>query len=390
MLLSIFRMAWDSIRSNKLRSFLTMLGIIIGVLALVVMVSLVNGASGAVTSEIEGLGNDMISVSVNDDKGAPIKLKDLDVLAADERVLAVSPSVSSYATAKLGNSDTRVNVNAVSPAFYSIQGLELGSGRFLHTVDMENNSYVVVLSYRTAERLFGTDADPLLETLTLNGRRFTVIGVLAEDENMLSSMMSGYAVYIPFTVGARMFGSSDVTSFCLSASGTTDDAQTATEDFLLARFKQDEDSYTLINMSNVSEAMDTVTGYLGILLGSIAAISLLVGGIGIMNIMLVSVTERTKEIGVRKAIGAGRGSILFQFLLESLLLSLIGCGLGLAASFGLLRLFTRIAETITFSMSPGVVILSVSFSSAIGLLFGLYPANKAASKPPIEALRYEG
>ena len=390
MIFSIFQMAWDSIRSNKLRSFLTMLGIIIGVLALVVMVSLVNGASSAVTSEIEDLGNDMISVSVNDDKGAPIKLNDLALLADDSRVRAVSPSVTGSATVKYGNTDVRASVYCVNAAYYSIQGLNLGEGRFLKTVDIENSSYVVVLSYKTAQRMFGADRDPLLETLTLNGRRFTVVGVLAEDENMLSSMMSGNTVYIPFTVGARLFGSGNVTSFCLSAASTTDEAQTAAEDFLLDRFKQDEDSYTLLNMSNVSEAMDTVTGYLSILLGSIAAISLLVGGIGIMNIMLVSVTERTKEIGVRKAIGAGRGTILFQFLLESLLLSLIGCGLGLAASYGLLRLFTRIAETVTFTMSMDVVVLAVSFSSAIGLLFGLYPADKAASKPPIEALRYEG
>ena len=390
MIFSTLQMAWDSIRSNKLRSFLTMLGIIIGVLALVVLVSLVNGATGAVTGEIEGLGNDMISVTVNDDKGAPIRLRDLEILRADSRVRAVSPAVNGYATAKRGSVDTRVNVYCVNAAYEQIQGLDVAEGRFIRTVDLENNSYVAVLSYNAAVKLFGEGADALLETVTVNGRRFTVVGVLAEDENMLSAMMSGNAVYIPFTVGARLFGSGAVTGFCLSASDTTDEAQKAAEDFLLERFKQDEDSYSLVNMSNVSEAMETVTGYLSILLGSIAAISLLVGGIGIMNIMLVSVTERTKESGVRKAIGAGRGTILLQFLLEALLLSLIGCGLGLLDSYLLLRLFTRIAETITFTMSGDVVILAVSFSSAIGLLFGLYPANKAASKPPIEALRYEG
>ena len=389
MLFSTVKMAWESVLSGKLRSFLTMLGIIIGVLALVVMVSLVNGATGAVTKEIEDLGNDMVSVTVTDSKGAPLKLKDLETLKSDSRVKNVSPSGSSRAVLKRGSTDTNVSVYSVAAAYEKIQGLSLASGRFIRTVDVENSSYVAVLSHTAAEKLFG-ETDPLLKSVTLNGRSFLVVGVLEEEENMLTAMMGGSAVYIPFTAGTRLFGSSEVTSFALSAADSVDEAQTAAEEFLLARFKQDEDAFTLVNMSNVSEAMDTVTGYLSILLGSIAAISLLVGGIGIMNIMLVSVTERTKEIGVRKAIGAGRGTILLQFLLESVLLSLMGCGLGLLSSYLLLQLFTKIAETITFTMSADVVWLAVAFSSAIGLLFGLYPANKAASKPPIEALRYEG
>ena len=187
-----------------------------------------------------------------------------------------------------------------------------------------------------------------------------------------------------------MSGQPYVTTFSASASGTTDDAEDAMNALLLKRFQQDDDAFMLINMSSVSSAMDSVTGTLSTMLGCVAAISLLVGGIGIMNIMLVSVTERTKEIGIRKAIGAGHRSIMAQFLIEALMLSLIGCALGLLLSWVLLMIFSNISASLTFSMSPGVVGLAVIYSSAIGLIFGLYPANKAAKKHPIEALRYDG
>ncbi len=297
-LLTSLQMAWESVISGKLRSFLTMLGIIIGVLALVVMVSLVNGASGAVTGEIKELGNDMITVSVSDDKGAPIRLEDLSEITADARIRSASPSDSNYATAKRGNRDTRVNVFSVAPSYERIQGMTVGNGRFIRSVDLDNASYVAVLSDGAADSLFD-DADPLGQSFTINGRSFLVVGVLEGETSMLSAMMTGTSVYVPYSTGARLFGDPYVHSFCLSAEGTTDEAEKAAEDWLLARLRQDEDAFSLINMSSISDAMDTVTGYLSVLMGSIAAISLLVGGIGIMNIMLVSVTERTTESGVR-------------------------------------------------------------------------------------------
>ncbi len=391
MVLQSLKMALDAIFASKMRSFLTMLGIIIGVTALVVMVSLVSGATGAVTNEITSLGNDMLIVSVSDDKGNPLRLEELREIEALDAIGRVAPSGSMSASAKYAYTEAAVSVTGTTAAYYDIRGLALESGRFIKTTDVDNSSYVAVLSNDAATELFGR-TDVLDETLKIGGRSFLVVGVLEADDSMMAGMMSGLAVYVPFTVEASMAGMPYVTSLYASAveAGGTDAAEEAMRQYMMKRLSQDEDAFSLINMSSITDALDAVTGTLTLLLGGIAAISLLVGGVGIMNIMLVSVTERTKEIGIRKAIGAGRGSIMMQFLIEALLLSLFGCVFGLLFSWLILEIVTVIAGEISFTMSLSTVILAVSFASAIGLIFGLYPANKAAKKHPIEALRYDG
>jgi putative ABC transport system permease protein len=399
MILLSLKMALKSIVANKSRAFLTMLGIIIGVMSLVVLVSLVTSTTSAVTSEIAAMGQDLFSVSVNDDKGKPLKLEDLQEFAALDDIDLVAPSTSTTATVKQGAESYSVAVTGTTNAYFHIMGSELAGGRFLLTADQENISSVVVLSYEAADDIFGR-TDVVGQTLKLDGVRFLIVGVLVADESMASAFSSSNTIYVPYSTvehrgssagGAQGSSSTGITSFYATTAGseTIDYAEVELTVALLNRFGNDEDAFTLRNQSTLSETLGSVTDTFALLLGGIAAISLVVGGIGIMNIMLVSVTERTREIGIRKAVGASRASITLQFLVEALVICLIGCAIGIAASGALLLAVNLANSTTAYSFSSGVVLAAVVFSTFIGVAFGLYPANKAARMRPIDALRYE-
>ncbi|RGU91119.1 hypothetical protein DWW31_15075 [Clostridium sp. AF15-17LB] len=393
MIVQAVKMAWKSIASNKMRSFLTMLGIIIGVMSLVVLVSLVSGTTESVTDQISSIGSNLLTVTVQDDKGRPLKLADVSELAEDEEIEATAPVAQSSVTAASSYSEESASLYGTTGAYYDIQGMELYAGRFIKNIDVESHTNVAVINAGLATEVMGR-MDVTGETIKLNGTEYQIIGVLAAKDSD-SGTTENYEAYIPYTSLIRLMDdvSSEVTSFCASAASkeTLDDAQSALTAALMERFNQDEDAFTVINQSAVMEAMESVTSTLALLLGGIAAISLLVGGIGIMNIMLVSVTERTREIGIRKAVGAGKGTIMLQFLIEALMISLMGCAVGIFLSWAALQIISGVGgEGMNYSLRLGVVWISIAFSMGIGIIFGIYPANKAAKKQPIEALRYVG
>lgn len=409
MIFQSMKMAWHAVVSNKLRSFLTMLGIIIGVVALIVLVSIANGATSSVTDQISSMGSSYLTVTITDDKGNPLRLKELSDFCEPEEVDEVAPVSWTSVTAKTSYSNGTMTLTGTTGSYADIQGLELFSGRFLKQTDIDNNSYVVVITKDTATELLGR-VDAVGESIKLNGKSFLVVGVLSDstsltqgaavtsssdsDDSDSSSSSVQLEGYIPFSTMTRLADNVlDVTMFY--ASGTDEDslepAENALTELLMERFGEDEDAFSIVDQSEIMEAMSSVTNTMSLMIGGIAAISLLVGGIGIMNIMLVSVTERTREIGIRKAIGAGRETIMLQFLIEALLVSLMGCLAGIGLSWVILKVAAVVMNnSMSFTMDMKVVWLSVAFSVLIGVLFGLYPANKAASKKPIDALRYSG
>ena len=392
-----FKMALRSISSNKLRAALTMLGIIIGVMALVVLVSLVNGATSSVTDAVSGLGTSMLTVSISDDKGMPLDLDTVNGYMDEDGIGLVAPYISSSVTATGDEASGEVTVYGATPAFYDVQGMVLAMGRFLKTSDVENHTYVCVINETAATELIGY-VDCVDQAISLNGVEYTIVGVLSDNEDSLTSMMTSgsLAVYLPYTSLLRLSDSltSEVTSFYVSApeNGTMETVEAVMTNILMERFEDDDEAFSISSQSVLEDTMSSITSVLTILLGGIAAISLVVGGIGIMNIMLVTVTERTREIGIRKAIGASRGTILSQFLMEAVVLCMLGCALGIFLSWAILQTVTTVVSSLnmTFSLDGGVVLIAVAFCFVIGVVFGLYPANKAAKMKPIDALHYGG
>ena len=398
------RIALTALLSNKLRSILTMLGIIIGVGAVIAMISIGMGVRQNVTNSIASLGSNMLIVtpgSTNSGgvRGAAgsnekLKLEDSDAIKAKiKNIDYVSPTVNSSYQIVNGNQNWTSTVYGVTPEYMSIRSLAVSSGSFITQNDLSSRNRVAVIGTTVATNLFGT-TNPVGKTIRVNNSPYRVIGILESKGQSSMGQDQDDVVIVPLTTAQeRLLGITYIRNINIQVSDANkmDEVQSQVETLLRQRHQiigNKDDDFTVRNLTSLMQTMTNTTTMLTIFLGSIAAISLVVGGIGIMNIMMVSVTERTREIGIRKALGATFKDIMLQFLIESVVIGVIGgllgiaCGVGIALAIAKSGLFQTV-------ITAAPIIISFSFSVGIGLFFGIYPARKAAKLDPIEALRYE-
>ncbi len=384
MFFNTLKLAVRSTLANKMRSFLTMLGIIIGVVSVVMLMSIAESTTSSITDAISSMGSDLLTVLVTDDD---VKLKSDDYmeLTQYDAIKGVAPYLAVNGTARSGSEYVSASGIGVTAEYQEIADLALQAGRGIQPTDLEWRTNVAVIGTEIAEELFES-YDVIGKTFQMSNRTFTVVGLLEESGTDFTGSLDA-RVLIPLTTAQRISDSASVSTCYVQAASSNDIAlaQSLTEAFLYAK-TGDEDAYSVLNMSALLDTLDSVMSKVSLMLGGIAAISLLVGGIGIMNIMLVSVAERTREIGIRKAIGARRADIMSQFLIEACTLSILGGLIGLGVSALGLRAFGLIAN-LNVRLEWSAAVGALLFCVLIGVIFGSYPASKASRMTPIDALQ---
>jgi len=407
-LLQAFIEALESLSGNKLRSGLTVLGIVIGVAAVIAMLAVGQGAQASITGSISGIGTNLLFVFRGDPgdnvrNPKPLTLGDADALRDQftaPSIEAVAPALQGNGVVSFGGEQTSPQLFGVTPEYFQVRNLNLAEGEFITEEHMLGRASVVLIGSEVAEALFGHADGVTGETVRIEGQPFRVIGVL-ETKGGGAFGSEDNQVIVPFTTAqSRLIrrSTNDRVDIIFVQAVSGDVVTQASEEIatiLRSRHRTPvgADDFTVFTQQDLLSTFQSITGILTIFLGGIAGISLLVGGIGIMNIMLVSVTERTREIGLRKALGARRRDILIQFLTESSLLSLIGGIIGIILGWLISFIVGQIAAANETAFTPIVgtdaILLATIFSAAVGLFFGIYPANRAASLEPVEALRYE-
>lgn len=385
----LIRISLASVWSNKMRSFLTMLGIIIGISSVSILVGIGEGTKKQVTEQIESLGTNLITVSITGNRTKAITNEELEELKTKPGIKEIAPALSQgNINVKAGTTSKTTTLEASTANYADIRKLAVASGRFINDNDDENRYKVAVIGSETATNLFST-TNVVGQTMYISGIEFKIIGVL-ESQGTSATGSSDDRVIIPLQTAQRLLQTTTVKTFYAEATDkdSVSEAISYLTLFLNKKYNNNSDSYRIMDQTSLLETASSTTSSLTTMLGGIAAISLVVGGIGIMNIMLVSVIERTREIGIRKAIGAKRGVILTQFLIEAATISTLGGIFGVLVGF----LGAYVAQNffnLSVSISNNIVIGAFIFSFLVGVVFGIYPANKASKLNPIDALRFE-
>lgn len=389
--LQAFKMALKSILSGKARSFLTMLGVIIGVAAVISAVAFAQGSTSNITKSIQGMGTNLIQISITG--GGSNRNVTYDGLQefADENsdeIAAIAPQISGSVTAKVGDKSKDTSLIATTLEYEEIKSVHVQSGRFLSYFDNDYRLNVALIGTAVANNLF-SGVNPVGQKIKINSQVFTIVGLLQERANS-QDQSDDDQIIIPVTVGQRLMRSAIIRNFAVQATKPElVDSVMAKLNTYLAEIYKSTDRFRVFNQAQALDTLNTVTSSMMIILGGIAAISLIVGGIGIMNIMLVSVTERTREIGIRKAIGAKRRDILLQFLIEALMVTGLGGIIGILLGLSVIKFIIGGLKIAPEVYSLPWMIISVGISLVVGVIFGMFPAYKAANLHPIDALRFE-